>query len=213
MSAKTKIFFASRNKVKWSYFKHWCTLVEYEYMTPYDIKPQKWPQFKEDGKTIEENTQIKAVHWSKVVNDVFVLANDCGAKIPGLGKNWQEQLTKRQVGGEKASELDKIKTLLKLMRNLKGEKRKIQWGDAIAIATNGKLLGSIVALSPIGYVIEKLPSKPKIISGAPLATIEYKPRFGKVYSELTEKEISQHDSKTIKKFQEFIKKIIKKNNR
>lgn len=211
MLTKIKIFFASRNKAKWPYFQRWCRLIRYQQVTPYDIKTEIWPRFKENGKTIEENAQIKAINWSKVVKNAFVLANDCGVKIPALGNNWQEQLTKRQVGGEQGSDLDKIRTLLKLMQNLKGEERRIQWSDAIAIALNGKLLGSITALSPIGYVVEKIPPKPKIIPGAPLATIEYKPQFNKVYSELTEEEIEQHDAETTKKFQEFIKKKIEEN--
>lgn len=208
MPNKTKIFFATKNKSKWDYFARWCELVEYERFTPFNFDKSTWPEFEENGKTLEENAIIKAKNWSNVIKDIFVISNDCGVQIPALGENWKEEFTRRQLGGNKTTDLEKINILLAMMKNLKGEERLIQWSDGIAIALNGKNLGSMTVPSPVGYVIENLPPNPVIMAGAPLATIEFKPDFGKVYSEMSETEIRKHDERTIKEFQVFIKKSL-----
>lgn len=60
MSNKTKIFFATKNKFKWDYFACWCELIEYKRFTPFDFDKSIWPEFEENGKTLEENAIIKA---------------------------------------------------------------------------------------------------------------------------------------------------------
>lgn len=205
---KVKIFFATTNKTKLEYLAVWCERLDYERLTPLDIDKGLWPKFEENGRTLEKNAIIKAKNWSNTVKDAFVIGHDCGVKIPALGDKWEEAMTRRQVGGDATDNLGKINQLLEMMKDLKGEKRLIQWSDAIAVALNGKVLGSKTLPCPVGYVIEKLPDNPKIMPGAPLATVEYKPDFGKVYSELSEEEIRKHDAKTIKEVQLLLKGLI-----
>ena len=71
LTNKTKIFFATKNKSKWDYFGRWCELVEYERLTPLDFDKNIWPEFIENGKTLEENAIIKAKNWSKIIKEVY----------------------------------------------------------------------------------------------------------------------------------------------
>ena len=204
-----KIFFATTNKSKWKDFEIWCSNIDYERMTPFDIPKSLWPKFEENGTTHEENARIKALNWSRVVSDMFILANDCGLDIPALGKNWEAVLTKRAVGGDKISDLEKIKKFIEIMKDLKGEDRAMRWHDAIAIAKDGKILGTSTAEGPKGYAIEKLPDNPVIIPGAALATADFRPEYWKVYSEFTDKEMKQSDQYMIKPFQKLIVETVK----
>ncbi len=200
-----QIFFATKNRSKWDYFKKWCERIsDLETITPYDIDEHLWPEIEENGKTLEDNAILKALGWSNIVPNVIVLANDCGVDVPGLGKNWKQEWTKRSTGDEKTSDIDRIKAFIEITKSLVGENRVIQWTDSIALAKNGKILGSTSALYPVGYIINSLPENPVIIPGAPLATIEYKPQFNKVYSELTEDEIHEHNKEVEVIFQNFV---------
>jgi len=203
-----KIFFATTNKSKWKDFKIWCSNVDYKHLTPFDISKSLWPKFEENGITYEENARIKALNWSNVVSDVFVLANDCGLDIPALGRNWEGILTKRLVGGDESSDFKKIQKFIDIMKDLKGEDRTMQWYDVIVIAKNGKILGTSAAKGPKGYAIEKLNENLIIIPGAALATVDFRPQYGKVYSEFTDKEMKESDQYMIKPFQKLIEKIV-----
>lgn len=200
-----KIFFATKNKSKWDYFMKWCAnLDDLEVLTPFDIDQNLWPEIDENGATLIENAEIKAITWSKIIPGIVVLANDCGVAIPGLGNNWKQEWTKRTTGDENASDMDRIKVFLSLTKDLQGEKRRIQWTDAIALAINGSLLGSKAGKYPIGQIIESVSANPSIIPGAPLATVEYVFKYGKVYSELSEKEIHDHGAEVEMSFANYI---------
>jgi len=88
-----------------------------------------------------------------------------------------------------------------------GEDRLIQWTDSIAIAKKGKVLGSISASYPVGYIVDNLPINPVIISGAPLATVEYLSEYQKVYSEMSEDEIHEHNRFVEESFSAFLFKV------
>jgi inosine/xanthosine triphosphate pyrophosphatase family protein len=206
-----KIFFATSNKAKWSYFKKWFKGFEnLEILTPFDIDKSLWPEIDEKGNTLQDNAEIKAIAWSKVVPNVFVLANDCGVDVPGLGDKWKLEWTKRSTGNEDTKDLDRMKTFLSMMEGLHGEDRKIQWLEGISLAKNGTLLNSILVKSHSGYIIEKLPENPVIIEGAPLATLEYRSEYGKVYSEMTDDEIADYEKESYEIISSFIQKVLEK---
>jgi len=203
---KTKIFLATRNKAKYPFLKKICDNVNCRFITPYDIDLDL--KVEESGGSILENAEIKAKAWSSHA-DGIVLANDCGFDIPALKTGWKKEFSKRNVGGDEASDDEKRERLLAVMKKLKGKGRKIIWTEAIALAFKGKLLGSIEYDSTPGYIIEKLDPKIKIITGEFSSNLELKPHFGKIYSELTDKEIEETDKEMFKKFREFVKNKVK----
>lgn len=200
-----KIFFATKNKSKYPYLKRFCELIDCVVITPYDINTA--PIFKEEGKSIEENAAIKALNWS-YHTETLVLADDSGFDIPALKGLWKKELSKRNVGGDGVGDDEKRKRLLRLMENFKGKDREIVWTEAIALAHKGKLLGSISLASNPGYILEKINNNSKIIDGAFLSNLEFKPQFNKVYSELTDKEIEENDKEMFQKFRLFVKEKI-----
>jgi len=201
-----KIFFASRNRAKYPYFKRYLSEIEYETETPHDIS--SWPDFEEDGETMIENAEIKAINWSNYT-DGIVLSEDCGFEIPAL-KDWKKVLSKRNVGGEDATDDVRRKMFLDIMKEFKGEERRIVWTTAIAIARNGKLIGSISVDNPNpSYIVEEMRPDVKKNKGEFLSCLEYKPQFKKVHSELNEGEIEMIEKPVLDAFRKFIKEKLK----
>lgn len=202
-----KIFFASGNSSKLDYCKRWCAEIpDLEIMTPKDIDPSLYPVFEEDGETFEANAILKAVNWSKAVNDMMVIAHDCGIEIPGLGEDWKAEWTKRQTGKEGTSDEDRIRAFIVIAKDLKD--RIAFTKDAIALARNGELLGSTPATSLPGEILTELPEKLTIIAGAPLATVWYLEKFGKVYSELTTEEKELYEEPVVREFRKCIRETL-----
>ena len=198
---KYKILLATKNQAKIDMIKNWCKGLSLEIISARDLFLDL--KIEEYGKTFKENAEIKALKWSHYT-DYIVLANDCGVKIPALGNNWQAVWTKRLVGGDKATDLEKIQKFLEIMKDLKGKQRLIRWVDAFALVHKGKILGSIECENLPGYIVESYNPRIPIIPGAPLASLEYKPQFKKMYVELSREELNQHDQGVIKKFKKFI---------
>lgn len=94
----------------------------------------------ENGKTFETNAINKAVEYSKRYHG-YVIATDGGVSIPALGEEWDSLRTKR-FAGEGISDTDRIRALLDIMKEKKGEEREMNWREAIAVAKSGKLLFS-----------------------------------------------------------------------
>jgi len=199
-----KIFLGSKNKAKYPYYHKYCSLLNCKFSTPHDIK--ECPKFEETGKTIQENAEIKAINWSRYTPDI-VLAEDCGVNISAL-KDWKSVLSKRNLG-ENVTDNEKRKKLLEIMKDLKGEDRRVIWTTAIALAKNGKLLGSISIDNPnLGYIVEKINPKARVVEGELFSCIEFKPKFGKVYSDLSEEEIEQNEKDMFNAFRKFIKEKV-----
>lgn len=201
-----KIFFASRNKAKYPYFKKYLSVIKYSIETPYDIP--NWPDFEEIGQTMIENAEIKAINWSNYT-DGIVLAEDCGFEIPSL-KSWKKVLSERNLGGEAATDDEKRNKFLEIMQKFKGEDRRIIWTTAIALAKNGKLIGSISVDNPSpSYIVNELSPNVKRNKGEFLSCLEYKSQFKKIYTELSNDEIEIIEKPVFNVFREFIKENIK----
>lgn len=87
------------------------------------------------------NAELKATTISELY-DTYAIASDGGVLIPALGKQWNAVLTKRFLGKDDVTDIDRIEGLLALMKDKRGDERKIIWREAIAIAHKGKLLFS-----------------------------------------------------------------------
>lgn len=92
----------------------------------------------ENESSLIKNAKKKAKEFSKLT-DYYVLASDGGINIPGLGNKWDILKNQRTVG-ENNSDLVKAKFLLNLMKDLKGEERKVIYHLALALAKNGKVI-------------------------------------------------------------------------
>ncbi len=152
----------------------------------------------EDENTLEENAQKKAIEISKKT-DFFVLASDGGVDIPALGEDW-DFLKNQRIIGEKRNDVQKAEKLLKMMKGLKGEERKVVFHHALALAKTGKVLWSDQKITETGYIADELPDK-NIPKSKWLSHIWYYPEFGKVFNKLDEFELEKvrEQSKLLKK--------------
>ncbi len=164
----------------------------------------------EDGNTLEENAQKKAIEISKKTK-FLVLASDGGVDIPALNQDWNFLKNERTIGKEK-SDVQKAEKLLKLMKGLDNEERRVEFHHALALAKKGKLLWSNEKVVERGYIAKKLPDK-NIPEDKWLSHIWYYPEFGKVFNKLDEYELGKvrEQSRELKKsLQKKIKEILDK---
>ena len=139
----------------------------------------------ENQPTLLRNAEKKAIEISKLTN-WYVLASDGGVDIPGLGKKW-DILRNQRIVGEDKTDVEKAEKLLGLMNGLKGEKRKVKYRLALALAKNGNLLWSTEQISDKGYIAEQLFDR-TIPKYRWMGHLWYYPQYQKVFNKLNEEE-------------------------
>ena len=166
-------------------------------------------KIKEDQPTLLKNAEKKATEISKSTH-WYVLASDGGVDIPGLGKKW-DILRNQRIVGEDKTDIEKAERLLKLMKGLKGEKRKAIYQLALALAKSGNLVWSTERISDRGYITERLPDR-VIPEYRWMGHLWYYPQFQKVFNKLSreEKETVRKQAIGLKKdLRTVIKEILK----
>ena len=110
------------------------------------------PPEDETGATVETVAAAKAVAWSHALGtDDLVLAGDGGLLIPSLGAGWDPLRTRRFAGAD-ADPVSRADALLALTAHLDGERRRIGWREAVALARSGRVLATFTAESPSGLL-------------------------------------------------------------
>ena len=148
------------------------------------------PQPEESGQTFDDNARLKASQGSKLFGGLAI-ASDGGLGIPTLGDQWEALLTAR-AAGEGADDATRARHLLALMRDKKGEERRVFWTEALALADRGQLLGSWQESGSEGYLTESY-DPAKAIPGFWVYSLWYYPQFGRRYVELTPQELTEVD--------------------
>jgi len=139
----------------------------------------------ENRKTFIDNASLKAETYSKQY-DGYVVASDGGVLIPSLGDQWDPLRTKR-FAGESAHDFERVKLLLEMMKEKKGQERTMTWNESIAIAKNGKTLFSKQVQGISGLLQETFdPSKYK--QGVWVCSVWFFPQFQKNFFDLTDDE-------------------------
>ncbi len=148
------------------------------------------PAIAEDGATHQAIAEEKARAWSRVARGL-ALASDGGLAIPALGDAWDSRRTHR-FAGERASDSDRAKRLLELMRQFAGDQRRAFWREALALADSGRLLQSWEVESQPGVIAEQF--DPSLMEpGFWAFSLWYFPQFRKTYAQLSEQELAQVD--------------------
>jgi XTP/dITP diphosphohydrolase len=95
----------------------------------------------ESGLTFAENATLKAVEISKA-KDSLVIADDSGLEVDALGG--APGIYSARYAGNNASDAENVEKLLRELRarNVAPEKRSARFWCVIALARNGKLLGT-----------------------------------------------------------------------
>ncbi len=95
----------------------------------------------ESGLTFAENATLKAVDISKA-KDSLVIADDSGLEVDALGG--APGIYSARYAGKNASDTENVEKLLRELRtrNVADEKRSARFRCVVALARNGKLLGT-----------------------------------------------------------------------
>ena len=120
---------------------------------------------------------------------MYVLTSGGGVDVPALGKKWDILRNQRTVGHNNSDSI-KIKIFLKLMTGLKGDKRKVEYHLALALALKGKIIDSFEDTTDRGCIIEKLIDK-DIPLGMWMGHIWYYPQYKKTYTRLNKEELKK----------------------
>ncbi len=166
----------------------------------------------ESGLTYKENSQKKAIFYSKK-SGLPAIADDGGIEISALGG--APGVHSRRWLGPQATEEDLINHMKKVAKELPDNNRNACFRAVISFALpNGKAgLPADKVWSAEGTVKGIIPKKPmiKILKGYPYRSFFFLPKINKFYheSELSEKEqkLYNHRYKAIQKLKPIIKKI------
>lgn len=161
-----------------------CWVVEglpFDVRTPDDV-PARAPRVPEDGADFAANAAQKARAWSAAAAGMLTLASDGGLDIPALGERWNALRTRRNAGPG-ATNADRIRHLLDLMRGLRGEERRATWHEGLALARDGEVLRCWSDSADGGVIVEELPPG-SLDSAFWTESVRYYPAAGKLYRDL-----------------------------
>jgi inosine/xanthosine triphosphate pyrophosphatase family protein len=154
-----------------------------------DMQEADATEVEENGKTAQDNAQIKATAYAQQLN-IITLAMDNGLYLKGLDDALQPGIYVRRIYGEgnypRPSDIELLAYYSGLIAGL-GGKANGHWEFAVCIATPTGQIFETTLIQPRGFV-----SKPslKIVSGYPIESLQIDPKTGKYIAEMTNDEKS-----------------------
>ena len=186
MRAPAKLFLASSNPGK---LKEYCALADVapaHVEVDLELLPnfESLPVFEENAPTFAENAAGKALHYSRLQEEL-VFADDSGLVVPALGG--APGVHSARFAGSDAPNAERIKKLLHEMRSQKKEERGAYFVCAIAVAQKGRVL-AIVTDRVDGFILEARRGS----QGFGYDPVFYFPALKRTFAELTAEEKNQH---------------------
>lgn len=168
--------------------------------------PYKIDDVNENGTTAQENARLKAIAYSKELNDI-ILSMDNALYLDGLSDENQPKMNVRRIPDttNRPSDDEMLKYYISTIEKL-GDKINGRWEFAICVAQNGKILGETTIISPRIFV-----SKPSenTIEGYPLESIQIDPESEMYISDMTQEEQDKFWQKAIgKQLCDFVQSIL-----
>ncbi|MEX2209529.1 MAG: non-canonical purine NTP pyrophosphatase [Patescibacteria group bacterium] len=146
-------------------------------------------ELNEEGQSFESIATDKAVTFSKRY-DGYAIATDGGIDIPALGSRWNKLFTRRFINRENATDFERLDAILELMKDKRGDERKMIWREAAAIAHKGKRIFSLEVDGSKGIMQESYDRR-KYRPGIWLCSLWYYPQFGKNFFDLSPSELAK----------------------
>jgi len=129
----------------------------------------------ETAGTLRGNAELKALAYSQAG---LAIASDGGLEVPALGQAWDPVLTRRSGQAR----------LRELSRGLVDS--RLIWREAVAIAENGRLLGSWEEAGTTGVLARQPWPAPRVFW---VWDIFFFPELGKTWAQLSPEERQQVD--------------------
>lgn len=105
----------------------------------------------EEEPSLEMVAAAKARRASAALPGGLVVATDGGLLVPALDSAWDPRLTRR-FAGPRASDRVRADALLALTGGLTGERRRIGWREAMAVAHDGAVVAAWTAEDAPGFL-------------------------------------------------------------
>ena len=130
-----KIILATKNKGKIKDFEKLTDKMDIEVLSILDNID--FPDVVEDGKTFEENSAKKALEITKYTG-IITVSDDSGLCVDAL--DGAPGVYSARFGGENATDSEKNKKMLELLKDVKKENRKAHFVSVVSIAfPNGEI--------------------------------------------------------------------------
>jgi XTP/dITP diphosphohydrolase len=156
------------------------------------------PAFDESAPTFAENSAGKANHYSRFTDELLI-ADDSGLVVPSLGG--APGVHSARYAGPNASDADRVRKLLKEMREKSGEERHARFVCVLTLAQQGRAL-AVFSDSVEGVIA----SGPSGGGGFGYDPVFYFPKLGRTYAEITREEKNQysHRGRAFRKLLQFL---------
>jgi XTP/dITP diphosphohydrolase len=184
MSAPRKIYLASTNQGKLHEYQVLAEGTEAEIALGLLPGIERMPAFEEIAPTFGENAVGKALHYSRL-SDELVLADDSGLVVPSLGG--APGVKSARYAGEKASNAERIGKLLRELGGKKGQDRTAHFVCVIALARHGHA-ETVVSDRVDGCILESAYGE----SGFGYDPVFYFPHLNKTFAELSTEEKNKY---------------------
>ena len=198
-----KLLIATHNPGKLKEFKAFLSGVPIEIVSLSDVGITE--DVEEDGKTYEENSQKKAVFFSKK-SGLPALADDGGLEIAAL--NGEPGIHSRRWLGYRATDEELIEHMKKVSKTLPENNRKAFFKTVVSVALPDGRVWSV--LGEIEGIIAKKPLL-KVSKGYPYRSFFFLSGLNKYYfeSELTPEEMKMHNHryKAVLEIKQLLKKL------
>ena len=196
-----KILIATKNKGKLSEFKEFLKGSPFKIVSLEDLKIKE--DVDETGKTYKENSQKKALFYSKL-SGLPALADDGGIEIAAL--NYEPGVRSRRWLGYEATDEELIEHMIKVSKDLRKD-RNAFFRTVVSFALPSGKVWSVK-----GEVKGIIAEKPflKLLKGYPYRSFFYIPEINKYYHEnQLSKEEQRVYNHRYKAMQKLIPKILK----
>ena len=189
---------ATRNKKKLREIRELLADLDFNVLSVEDFAGV--PEIQEDGNTFEENAKKKATQTARIVKRL-TLADDSGLEIDYLGGS--PGIHSARFAGENATDEDRNRKILDLLKSVPKQERKARFQCAIAIARPD---GGVEVV--VGTCEGEIALKPRGSAGFGYDPIFIVPEYGKTYAELGQEKKNQisHRAIALKKAKERLRK-------
>ena len=142
------------------------------------------PAFDESAPTFAENSAGKANHYSRFTDELLI-ADDSGLVVPSLGG--APGVHSARYACPNASDADRVRKLLKEMREKSGEERHARFVCVLTLAQQGRAL-AVFSDSVEGVIA----AEPRGSGGFGYDPVFYFPKLGRTYAEITREEKNEY---------------------
>lgn len=198
-----KLLIATTNKGKLGEIKEYLSDLSLEFVSLTDCGITK--EMEETGKTYEENSQAKALFYSKL-SGFPAISDDGGLEIDALGG--APGIDSHYFAGRNGKDEDIVDKMLEVAKNLPDNNRKAIFRAVVSLALpNGKVWSKE---GKIKGIIAKEPKYP-ILKGFPYRSFFFLPEIGKYcHSKLTKQEEKayNHRYKAMLKLKPIITRLL-----